>query len=102
MEIAGPRGTRRLALEVDAQGVCRNARVAVNAVNPAPLLIPQAGEWLAGQKYSREVVERVAEQAIRTGKPLTTSASTPDYRREMLRVFTRRALEQAWAQRNGT
>jgi len=90
-----------VALDVDVQGICRDARVAVNAVNPAPLLVNEAAGWLAGQKYSRELVEHVAEQAIRTGKPLTTSASTPDYRRDMLRVFTRRALEQAWSQRNG-
>ena len=85
-----------VTLDVDDSGVCREARVAMNAVNPAPLLLPQATEWLAGRKYSRELIERVAHAAIRVGKPLTTSALTPVYRREMLRVFTRRALEQAW------
>jgi 4-hydroxybenzoyl-CoA reductase subunit beta len=90
-----------VALDVDAQGICRDARVAVNAVNPAPLLLPGACEQLVGQKYSRELADRVAQHAARTGKPLTTSASTPDYRRDMLRVFTRRALEAAWSERNG-
>lgn len=84
------------AMHVDAQGICRDARVAIAAVNPAPLLIPEAGEWLAGQKYSPELAERVGRRAIQIGKPLTTSASTPVYRREMLNVFTRRALESAW------
>ncbi len=88
------------ALEVDRGGVCRAARVALTAVNPAPLLVREAGEWLVGQKFSPELVERVAHAAIRTGKPLTTSASTPVYRRDMLRLFTRRALEEAW-QGNG-
>jgi 4-hydroxybenzoyl-CoA reductase subunit beta len=85
-----------VALDVDKAGICRDARVALTAVNPAPLLVKEAGESLNGQKYSPELVERVAQAAIRTGKPLTTSASTPVYRREMLRVFTRRALEQTW------
>jgi hypothetical protein len=40
-----------------------------------------------------------AQAAIRTGKPLTTSSSTPVYRREILRVFTRRALEETWKDR---
>jgi len=84
------------ALEVDRSGVCRSARVAIAAVNPAPLLVREASEWLVGQKYSSELIERVASAAIRTGKPLTTSASTPVYRRGMLRLFTRRALEEAW------
>ncbi|HEX9760180.1 MAG TPA: xanthine dehydrogenase family protein subunit M [Candidatus Acidoferrales bacterium] len=90
------------ALDVDASGVCRDARVAVAAVNPAPLVVPAARELLVGKAYSPELVEGVAREVIRTGKPLTTSASTPVYRREMLRVFTRRALETAWgAKSNG-
>ena len=88
------------SLDIDNAGVCRDARVALAAVNPAPLLVKEAGEALNGQQYSPELVERVAQAAIRTGKPLTTSASTPVYRREMLRVFTRRALEQTW--KNGS
>ncbi len=87
-------------MDVDAARVCRSARVAVTGVNPAPLLVPQAGEWLVGRKCSPELIERVAHAAIQTGKPLTTSASTPVYRRDMLRLFTRRALEQAWNARN--
>lgn len=90
-----------LALEIDAVGICRDARIAITAVNPAPLLLPEASEWLIGQKYSRELAERVAHSAIRTGKPLTTSASTPVYRRDMLRLFTRRALEQLWQNQTG-
>ncbi len=85
-----------VTMDVDAQGICRDARVAVGAVNPAPLLVRQAAEWLVGRKYSPELVERVAHVAIQTGKPLTTSASTPMYRREMIRIFTRRGLEEAW------
>jgi len=89
-----------VSMDVDAARVCRSARVAVTGVNPAPLLVPQASEWLVGRKCSPELIERVAHAAIQTGKPLTTSASTPVYRRDMLRLFTRRALEQAWKARN--
>lgn len=85
-----------VAMDVDSSGICRDARVALTAVNPAPVLVRQASEWLAGQKWSAELAERVAHAAIQSGKPLTTSASTPVYRRDMVRVFTRRALEEAW------
>jgi len=90
-----------VTLDVDREGICREARVAVAAVNPAPVLVREAGEQLVGQKYSPQLVEEIARAAFRTGKPLTTSASTPVYSREMLRVFTRRALENAWRQSNG-
>lgn len=85
-----------IALDVDRQGVCRDARVALTAVNPAPLLVREAAESLLGRRYSPELVEQVAHAAIRTAKPLTTSASTPVYRRDMVRLFTRQALEAAW------
>jgi 4-hydroxybenzoyl-CoA reductase subunit beta len=88
-----------VTMDTDAQGVCREACVAVTAVNPAPLLVKEASELLRGRRATPELIEAVAHAAIRTGKPLTTSASTPVYRREMLKLFTRRALEELW--RNG-
>src|SRR5579864_6647239 len=88
-----------VAMDVDSAGICNDARVALSAVNPAPVLVSQASESLVGRKWSLELAERVAHAAIQTGKPLTTSGSTPDYRRDMVRVFTRRALEDTW--RNG-
>jgi len=87
------------SLEVDARGVCRDARIAISAVNPAPILLKEAAAQLIGKKYSPELAENAAQAAICTGKPLTTSHSTPVYRREILRVFTRRALEETWKDR---
>jgi 4-hydroxybenzoyl-CoA reductase subunit beta len=84
------------SLDVDKEGICRDARIAINAVNPAPLLLREAAAELVGKKYSVELAERAANAAISTGKPLTTSSSTPVYRRDMLNVFTRRALEATW------
>ncbi|HKS81766.1 MAG TPA: FAD binding domain-containing protein [Candidatus Acidoferrales bacterium] len=89
------------SMDVDEAGVCRDARLALTGVNPAPLLVRQAGELLAGRKLSGELIGRVAHAAIQTAKPLTTSASTPVYRREMVQLFTRRALEEAWDARDG-
>jgi 4-hydroxybenzoyl-CoA reductase subunit beta len=88
-----------VSMAVAADGTCRDARVALCAVNPAPRLVPEAAGWLQGQKHSAELVARVAQRAIQIGKPLTTSHSTPVYRRDMLRLFTRRALEAAWGMR---
>jgi 4-hydroxybenzoyl-CoA reductase subunit beta len=85
-----------VAMEVDSSGICRDARVALSAVNPAPILVRATAESLIGKKWSRDLTEEIAHAAIRTGKPLTTSGSTPVYRREMVRVFTRRALEEVW------
>ncbi|MGH9736379.1 MAG: FAD binding domain-containing protein, partial [Candidatus Acidiferrales bacterium] len=85
-----------VSMDVDASGTCRDARVALTAVNPSPMLLPNVAALLTGKRWSEGLAQEVANVAIRTGKPLTTSASTPVYRREMVNLFTRRALEAAW------
>jgi aerobic carbon-monoxide dehydrogenase medium subunit len=69
----------------------------MTAVNPAPLLIQRAGDMLIGKVVDEALAETVADIAARTAKPLTTSALTPEYRREMIRVFTKRAVLAAAA-----
>ena len=75
-----------------SNGHIEDARVALTAVNPAPVLVKGATELLAGKPTTEEWAEAAAVLAAQTAKPLTTSALTPEYRREMIRVFTKRAL----------
>ncbi len=84
-----------VAMRKNGDGTCLQARLALTAVNPAPKLV-KAAEVLAGKRYDPTLVEEVAADAIRTGKPLRTSASTMEYRRHMIRVFVRRALQELW------
>ena len=73
-------------------GRVEDARVAITALNPAPFLVKDADAHLIGVAPNEEIAERIGELAARTAKPLTTSALTPEYRREMARVFTKRAV----------
>jgi CO/xanthine dehydrogenase FAD-binding subunit len=84
-----------VALRTEADGTCLEARIALTAVNPAPKRLAAAAR-LVGQQYSPDLVEEVAREAIRTAKPLKTSASTMEYRRHMIRIFVRRALTELW------
>jgi 4-hydroxybenzoyl-CoA reductase subunit beta len=77
-------------------GHVEDARIALTAVNAAPVLVKGIREALAGRALDEALAENVADLAASTAKPLTTSALTPEYRREMIRVFTRRALLQAF------
>ena len=81
-----------VAIAIKSNGHVEDARVAITAVNPAPLLVPKLDQLLTGREVTEETAAAVADAAARTAKPLTTSALTPEYRREMIRVFTRRAL----------
>jgi 4-hydroxybenzoyl-CoA reductase subunit beta len=75
-----------------SNGHVADARIAITAVNPAPLLLQHAGEMLIGKAVDEALADAVGDLAARTAKPLTTSALTPEYRREMIRVFTKRAV----------
>jgi len=68
------------------------ASIALTAVNPAPVLLTKTSEALQGKRLDEELAEFVGDLAAKTAKPLTTSALTPEYRREMIRVLTKRAL----------
>jgi len=66
--------------------------VGITAVNPAPMLVQGVSEMLAGKALDETLAEAIGDMTARTAKPLTTSALTPEYRREMIRVFTKRAI----------
>jgi 4-hydroxybenzoyl-CoA reductase subunit beta len=73
-------------------GPIADARIGITALNPAPLLVKGATELLAGKEVGESLAEAAGDLAAKTAKPLTTSALTPEYRREMIRTFTKRAV----------
>jgi 4-hydroxybenzoyl-CoA reductase subunit beta len=75
-----------------SNGHVADARVAITAVNPSPFLVKGATELLTGKKVDEALAQAAGDLAAKTAKPLTTSALTPEYRREMIRVFTKRAV----------
>jgi 4-hydroxybenzoyl-CoA reductase subunit beta len=75
-----------------SNGHVADAQVALTAVNPAPVVVKGAAELLAGKAMTEALAEAVGDLAARSAKPLTTSALTPEYRREMIRTFTKRAV----------
>jgi 4-hydroxybenzoyl-CoA reductase subunit beta len=74
-----------------SNGHVEDLRIGITAVNPAPLLIKGIDSHF-NSNLTESAVDAIAEQAARTAKPLTTSALTPEYRREMIRLFTKRAI----------
>jgi 4-hydroxybenzoyl-CoA reductase subunit beta len=76
-------------------GPIEAARVAITAVNPAPHLVAAAEHALVGKQIDEHVAAVVGELAAKTAKPLTTSALTPEYRREVVKVYAKRAVMAA-------
>jgi 4-hydroxybenzoyl-CoA reductase subunit beta len=75
-----------------SNGQIADARLAITAVNPAPLLVEGASALLSGKVLDESLAAAAGDLAAKSARPLTTSALTPEYRREMIRVFTTRAV----------
>lgn len=80
-------------VRLDDDGVCREARLVLNAVAPKPVEVPAAATALIGTRLESDALEAAAEAAFAVGKPLDNTSATIPYRKRMVRVFARRALD---------
>jgi len=80
----------------DKGRTCREARIALGAVAPTPVRAPQAEALLAGKILTDEIIEKAAEAAADTASPISDVRSSADYRREIVKVLTRRTLKKVW------
>jgi len=81
-------------LDFDGDGRVTRARVAMGAVAPTILRAAEAEAYLAGKQLTGDVVEHAAQLAAAASRPITDIRAGADYRREMVRVYTARALRQ--------
>ncbi len=76
---------------------CTAARIALAAVAPTPLLVPDAGEVLLGTLLSEEDLDRAASKARSAARPISDMRGDADYRRHLVGVLVKRSLTLAIA-----
>jgi len=74
---------------------CREATVALGAVAPTPIVALAAGEAVAGQELSEDVLREAGELASAAAMPIDDLRATKEYRLELIKVLTRRVLQAA-------
>jgi carbon-monoxide dehydrogenase medium subunit len=79
---------------VDADRIAE-ARVAVSAATDRPLRVAGAEATLIGASMTPAVFEKAADAAADEIEPLADIRGSAAYKREMVRVHVRRALERA-------
>ncbi|TFG70084.1 MAG: xanthine dehydrogenase family protein subunit M [Anaerolineales bacterium] len=94
MDIAVAGAGAWVALSKDRQ-IIMDARIAMAAVAPTPLLVKQAGAALVGCEPDETSITKAAEVAEAFASPITDMRGTIAQRRHLVKVLVQRALRQA-------
>ncbi|HZC28730.1 MAG TPA: xanthine dehydrogenase family protein subunit M [Gaiellaceae bacterium] len=76
-------------------GSCEDVRIGLTHMGSTPLRATAVESALRGQGLDAQSIASAAEQAAEGTDPPGDLNATPDYKRHLARVLTRRALEQA-------
>lgn len=84
-----------VAVDIDAGGRCREARVALGAVSDIPVRIETAERALAGTRVDDAAVEEVAALAGEAIDPPDDAHASATHRRRLAMALVKRALREA-------
>jgi CO/xanthine dehydrogenase FAD-binding subunit len=77
------------------KNLCQKARIALGAVAPTPIRVSQVESFLAGRVLTEEAIEEAAERTAEAARPISDMRGSAGYRKEIVKVLTRRALKKA-------
>lgn len=85
-----------VSVQLDDQGQrCTAARISLAAVAPTPLLVPEAGAALVDGTLNDSLIEKAATLAQAAARPISDMRGDADYRRHLVGVLVKRALQTA-------
>lgn len=100
MDIAVVSAGAYVVLDDAAKGIV-GARVALGAVAPIPLFVPDVGAFLAGKLLNDANIDGAAQIAQLAAKPISDMRGTAELRKHLSYVMTKRALEKAIVRARG-
>lgn len=82
-------------LEMDGDtGKCKKARIAAGSVAPIPLRLKKVEELFENAEISEEMLIEAQKIAASSVLPITDIRSTADYRRQIVGVYVKRAVQE--------
>lgn len=85
-----------VTLALDDKKVCRDIKIGLCAVTPIPLRAYSAEAILKDQSLQDELIRKAGQMAADESKPISDVRSSAEYRRELVRVLTERAIREAF------
>jgi carbon-monoxide dehydrogenase medium subunit len=100
MDIAVANAAARITLSADGSTI-EDARIAIGAVAPTPLLVQEAAQAVIGKAPGAEAFQAAGEAAAAAARPITDMRGSIAQRRHLSKVLTIRALEGAYERAKG-
>ena len=88
-------------LTLGARGEVTRAGIGLTAAGPTPIKATEAEKYLTGKMPDGATLAEAARLAAQAAKPTADRRGAPDYKREMARVLTMRALKTAVSRAGG-
>ena len=80
---------------IDARGICTRAGIGLTNVAPTPLQAHPAEAFLQGKRLDQDNIAQAAQLAAEAARPEADLRGSIEYKRDMVRVLTSRALTRA-------
>lgn len=74
---------------------CVDARIVLGAVATTPVRSPSAEAVIIGRELTDELIAEAGVAAMKDCKPISDVRASAEYRHDMVRVFTKRAIKKA-------
>jgi 4-hydroxybenzoyl-CoA reductase subunit beta len=81
-------------VQVDHAGSVKNAKLVLGGIAPSPIEVQEAGAALIGQPLDQDHIQAAAEAAYVKARPLDNTDFVMNWRKQMTRQYTLRALQQ--------
>ncbi len=89
-----------VVLSLPPDGSLADIRIVLGAVAPTPMRAVKAEALIRGKKLDGELIRKAAKVASDEAEPISDIRSSKEYRKDMVKVLTERALQQTLEQVN--
>lgn len=84
------------AMVTSDNGACEDIKIALGAVAPTPIRATRAETVLRHQVVDDNLIGEAARAASEEARPISDIRASAEYRRELVKILTRRAVKQAY------
>jgi carbon-monoxide dehydrogenase medium subunit len=88
-------------VSLDPTGICTRAGIGLTNVAPTPLKVHAAEALLQGKRLDQDSIKHAAQLAAEEARPEADLRGSSEYKRDMVRVLTTRALTRALQRAGG-